>query len=60
MDNTPVIGESNKIFGQVVIEANDDANGILQLSSSEITVSEETILPVVFVNRSAGLFGEVR
>ena len=39
--------------------ANDDANGILQLSSSSVTVPERTSANFLNVTRIAGTFGEV-
>ena len=39
--------------------ANDNANGILQLSTSHVNVQEGSTTPIVYVERSAGFFGEV-
>lgn len=57
--NSPSIGLASKTFAQVVIDANDNANGVLQLSAALLTVSEGVTTPILHVLRSAGVFGEV-
>jgi len=44
---------------QLVIEKNDDANGIVQLSSIAVSVHEPHSGSVVNVTRTAGDFGTV-
>ena len=56
-DNSPRIGASRVV--QVVIEKNDNANGIVQLSSSAVSVNEPHSGSVVNVTRTAGDFGTV-
>lgn len=46
-------------MAQVVIEKNDDANGIVQLSASAVSVHEPHTGSVVNVTRTAGDFGTV-
>ena len=54
--NSPKLGAS--IVTEVIIEANDDANGILQLSSSAVAVNEGTA-NFLNVTRTRGSFGQV-
>lgn len=58
--DSPILGAASEIFAQIVIEANDNAHGILSLSASAIGVEEQTTEPLLYVNRSAGAFGMVR
>jgi len=57
--DSPRIGSFPENFSQVLIKSNDAANGILELSASQLLVSEGTPTSVLSVNRKAGLFGEV-
>ena len=59
MASSPSLGPAAEIFSQVIIESNDNANGLLSLSSSAISVEEQTTQPFLYVNRTAGSFGEV-
>ena len=54
---SPRIGTER--LGQVVILRNDNASGIVQLSSSAVTVSEGNVGSFLSVVRSIGTFGEV-
>ena len=56
-DNSPRIGASR--VAQVVIQKNDNANGIVQLSSNAVSVHEPHSGSVVNVTRTAGDFGTV-
>lgn len=56
-DNSPRIGTS--LLAQVVIEKNDNASGIVQLSNSAVSVHEPHSGSVVNVTRTAGDFGTV-
>ena len=56
-DNSPRIGASS--VAQVVIQKNDNANGIVQLSASTVSVHEPHTGSVVNVTRTAGDFGTV-
>lgn len=55
--NSPRLG-SNQV-AHIVIEKNDDANGIVQLSASWVTVDEPNVGAVVNVTRTRGAFGTV-
>ncbi|XP_015763361.1 PREDICTED: G-protein coupled receptor 98-like [Acropora digitifera] len=56
-DNSPRVGVSHVI--QVTIEKNDNANGIVMLSSSAVSVHEPHSGSIVNVTRTAGDFGTV-
>ena len=55
--NSPRVGSEN--IASIAITANDNANGVLQLSASEVTVSEESMTAFINVTRTAGAFGLV-
>lgn len=57
--NSPRVGSGADTVARVVIRANDNANGVLQLSHTDVIVREEFSSPILYVERSAGLFGEV-
>ena len=59
MASSPSLGPAAEIFSQVIIEANDNANGLLSLSTSAVSVEEQRTEPFLYVNRTAGSFGEV-
>lgn len=44
---------------QVIVEANDDAFGILQLSASAVSVAEDYVGPIINVTRVGGIFADV-
>lgn len=46
-------------MAEIVIEANDDAYGVLQLSSSAVTVIEANGESFLNVTRTGGVFGQV-
>lgn len=56
-DSSPRIGASR--VAHVIIEKNDNANGIVQLSSSTVSVPEPYTGSVVNITRTAGAFGTV-
>ncbi|PFX17387.1 G-protein coupled receptor 98 [Stylophora pistillata] len=56
-ESSPRIGASR--VAQVVIEKNDNANGIVQLSSSSVSVPEPYTGSVVNITRTAGAFGTI-
>ncbi|XP_077988560.1 adhesion G-protein coupled receptor V1-like [Glandiceps talaboti] len=57
VDNSPRVGAEN--VAQVVIIANDNANGVLQLSVTEMQVSEDHVGSFINVTRTAGAFGQI-
>lgn len=56
-EHSPRIGASR--VAQVLIEKNDNASGVVQLSSSAVSVHEPHSGSVVNVTRTAGDFGTV-
>ncbi|XP_070543508.1 adhesion G-protein coupled receptor V1-like isoform X2 [Ptychodera flava] len=57
VEGSPRIGLDS--IAQIAIIANDNANGVLQLSNTEISVSEDHRGPFINVTRTAGSFGEI-
>ncbi|XP_048838820.1 adhesion G-protein coupled receptor V1 [Brienomyrus brachyistius] len=57
--NSPRLGLGNTTVAQVVVEASDDAFGVLQLSSSAVSVAEHYVGPIVNVTRIGGIFADV-
>lgn len=44
---------------QVIVEASDDAFGVLQLSASAVSVAEDYVGPIINVTRVGGIFADV-
>lgn len=44
---------------QVIVEASDDAFGVLQLSASAVSVAENYVGPIINVTRVGGIFADV-
>lgn len=47
------------IVAQVIVEASDDAFGMLQLSASAVSVAEDYVGPIINVTRVGGIFADV-
>ena len=58
--NSPRLGQATETYGQVIIDQNDNTNGILELSVDHVYVPEDFSGEVCLVMRSAGNFGTVR
>lgn len=58
--SSPSLDINSMTFAQILIQSNDNANGILELSPLSVTLYENHTGPVVNVVRRGGLFGEVR
>ncbi|XP_032873159.1 adhesion G-protein coupled receptor V1 [Amblyraja radiata] len=56
---SPRLGSKNDIIAQVIINANDDAFGTLQLSTSAVRVYENYVGPIINVTRTGGIFADV-
>ncbi|KAI7812365.1 putative G-protein coupled receptor 98, partial [Triplophysa rosa] len=56
---SPRLGTRNVTVAQVIIEASDDAFGVLQLSSSAVSVPEYYTGPIINVTRIGGIFADV-
>ncbi|XP_039615272.1 adhesion G-protein coupled receptor V1 [Polypterus senegalus] len=56
---SPRLGLKIDTISEVIIEASDDAFGILSLSSSTISVAENYVGPIINVTRTGGIFADV-
>uniref|UniRef100_A0A4W5KVH4 Calx-beta domain-containing protein n=1 Tax=Hucho hucho TaxID=62062 RepID=A0A4W5KVH4_9TELE len=56
---SPRLGPKAEIVAQVIIEANDDAFGFLQLSAPAVNVAENYVGPIINVTRIGGIFADV-
>ncbi|XP_076853827.1 adhesion G-protein coupled receptor V1 [Brachyhypopomus gauderio] len=57
--SSPRLGLRNVSVAQIIIEASDDAFGVLQLSSSAVSVPEYYVGPIINVTRTGGIFADV-
>ncbi|KAF1420925.1 G-protein coupled receptor 98, partial [Spheniscus magellanicus] len=57
--NSPRLGLVGETIAHVIINANDDAFGTLQLSASAVRVAENYVGPIINVTRSGGIFADV-
>ncbi|ELU13347.1 hypothetical protein CAPTEDRAFT_91039, partial [Capitella teleta] len=58
--DSPKLGSLTDTYAQIIINKNDDPHGVLELSASEVMVSEEFIGTLVEVVRKGGSFGTVQ
>ncbi|RXN21226.1 G- coupled receptor 98-like protein [Labeo rohita] len=56
---SPRLGPRNTTIAQIIIEASDDAFGVLQLSSPAVSVPEYYTGPIINVTRIGGIFADV-
>uniref|UniRef100_A0A3Q3GBS3 Adhesion G-protein coupled receptor V1 n=1 Tax=Labrus bergylta TaxID=56723 RepID=A0A3Q3GBS3_9LABR len=59
ISNSPSVGPLTDTFAQVIVEASDDAFGVLQLSASAVSVAEHYVGPIINVTRVGGIFADV-
>ncbi|XP_074494393.1 adhesion G-protein coupled receptor V1 [Sebastes fasciatus] len=59
ISNSPSLGPRTDIVAQVIVEASDDAFGVLQLSASAVSVAEHYVGPIINVTRVGGIFADV-
>ncbi|XP_045053798.2 adhesion G-protein coupled receptor V1 [Desmodus rotundus] len=57
--NSPRLGPKVETIAHVIIAANDDAFGILQLSAPIVRVAENHVGPIINVTRTGGAFADV-
>ncbi|KAJ8285558.1 hypothetical protein GJAV_G00028220 [Gymnothorax javanicus] len=57
--HSPRLGFGNVAVAQVIVEASDDAFGVLQLSTSAVSVTEHYVGPIINVTRIGGIFADV-
>ncbi|KAE8635798.1 hypothetical protein XENTR_v10002742 [Xenopus tropicalis] len=56
---SPRLGSKSNVTAQIVINASDDAFGVLQLSATYVRVAESYVGPIVNVTRIGGMFADV-
>uniref|UniRef100_A0A8D2L5E0 Adhesion G-protein coupled receptor V1 n=1 Tax=Varanus komodoensis TaxID=61221 RepID=A0A8D2L5E0_VARKO len=59
ISDSPCLGPKSDTIARIIINANDDAFGTLQLSASAVRVAEHYIGPIINVTRSGGIFADV-
>ncbi|MEQ2255583.1 Adhesion G-protein coupled receptor V1, partial [Ilyodon furcidens] len=59
ISTSPSLGPTADIVAQVIVEASDDAFGVLQLSASAVSVAEHYVGPIINVTRVGGIFADV-
>ncbi|XP_028269622.1 adhesion G-protein coupled receptor V1 [Parambassis ranga] len=59
ISNSPSLGSRSDTVAQVIVEASDDAFGVLQLSASAVSVAEHYVGPIINVTRVGGIFADV-
>ncbi|XP_041643632.1 adhesion G-protein coupled receptor V1 [Cheilinus undulatus] len=59
ISNSPSLGPRTDTVAQVIVEASDDAFGVLQLSASAVSVAEHYVGPIINVTRVGGIFADV-
>ncbi|XP_062985697.1 adhesion G-protein coupled receptor V1 [Elgaria multicarinata webbii] len=59
ISDSPRLGPKGDTIARVIINANDDAFGTLQLSVSAVRVAENYIGPIINVTRTGGIFADV-
>ncbi|XP_043920117.1 adhesion G-protein coupled receptor V1 [Protopterus annectens] len=57
--DSPRLGSRSDTIAHVIIEANDDAFGVLQLSASAVRAAEDYNGPIISVTRTGGMFADV-
>ncbi|XP_029429217.1 adhesion G-protein coupled receptor V1 [Rhinatrema bivittatum] len=57
--DSPRLGPKGNIIAQIIINANDDAFGVLQLSARTVRVAENYVGPIINVTRTGGMFADV-
>ncbi|XP_034025926.1 adhesion G-protein coupled receptor V1 isoform X1 [Thalassophryne amazonica] len=59
ISNSPSLGPRTDIVAQVIVEASDNAFGVLQLSTTAVSVTEHYVGPIINVTRVGGIFADV-
>ncbi|XP_071995626.1 adhesion G-protein coupled receptor V1 isoform X3 [Engystomops pustulosus] len=57
--NSPRLGSRSETVAQVIINASDDAFGVLQLSTTYVRIAESYVGPIINVTRTGGMFADV-
>lgn len=59
VSDSPRLGSTTSTIAHIIINANDDAFGTLQLSAPAVQVPENYIGPIINVTRTGGIFADV-
>lgn len=59
VSSSPSLGSGMDTVAQVIVEASDDAFGVLQLSTPAVSVAEDYVGPIINVTRVGGIFADV-
>ncbi|XP_039203973.1 adhesion G-protein coupled receptor V1 isoform X4 [Crotalus tigris] len=59
ISDSPRLGSTTNTIAHIIINANDDAFGTLQLSAPAVQVPENYIGPIINVTRTGGIFADV-
>ncbi|XP_075693474.1 adhesion G-protein coupled receptor V1 [Rhinoderma darwinii] len=57
--NSPRLGSRSDTVAHVIINASDDAFGVLQLSTTSVRIAESYVGPIINVTRTGGMFADV-
>ncbi|XP_053555694.1 LOW QUALITY PROTEIN: adhesion G-protein coupled receptor V1 [Bombina bombina] len=57
--DSPQLGSKIETVAHVIINASDDAFGVLQLSTTVVRVAENYVGPIINVTRTGGMFADV-
>ncbi|KAM3940659.1 adhesion G-protein coupled receptor V1 isoform 2-T2 [Leptodactylus fuscus] len=57
--NSPRLGSKSETVAHVIINASDDAFGVLQLSTTYVRIAESYVGPIINVTRTGGMFADV-
>ncbi|XP_075449203.1 adhesion G-protein coupled receptor V1 isoform X3 [Ascaphus truei] len=57
--DSPRLGSKSETIAHIVINASDDAFGVLQLSTTLVRVAENYVGPIINVTRTGGMFADV-
>ncbi|KAM5191785.1 adhesion G-protein coupled receptor V1 [Mantella aurantiaca] len=57
--NSPRLGLRSEAVAHIIINASDDAFGVLQLSTTLVRIVESYVGPIINVTRIGGMFGDV-
>uniref|UniRef100_A0ABM5FTD0 Adhesion G-protein coupled receptor V1 isoform X1 n=1 Tax=Pogona vitticeps TaxID=103695 RepID=A0ABM5FTD0_9SAUR len=59
ISNSPRLGSTCDTIAHIIINANDDAFGTLQLSALDVRIAEHYVGPIINVTRTGGIFADV-
>ncbi|XP_073534717.1 adhesion G-protein coupled receptor V1 isoform X1 [Phyllobates terribilis] len=59
VSNSPRLGSRADTVAHIIINASDDAFGVLQLSTTSVRIAESYVGPIINVTRTGGMFADV-